>query len=260
MRPGRPTRGRRHGFAFRKAGVARRADLRMNSWMQLIPRTRDALLALTLLSQLLVSFGYPLATQRRKPAEVAQAYPCQNRPCGCLSSEECWKGDCCCFTLEAKLEWAEANGIEPPPHVRPLVAARVARMTQPTKRSRCSKADQTPHRAQGKACTVLDSEQEGAEVGPASTNCPLCATNDCAEHAGTNSSAQQPPVRWVIGLIAQRCRGEGQSGLGYSSPSIAPRPLPFQIQVSELDELITTSSHRAVLISIYPPTPPPRAR
>src|SRR5262249_26842575 len=44
--------------------------------------------------------------------------------------EECWAGDCCCFTLEQKLDWAEAHGIEPPPHVRPMVEARKARQAE----------------------------------------------------------------------------------------------------------------------------------
>src|SRR5262245_10911617 len=86
---------------------------------------RRALLALTLAGHLVATFGVPLPASNGKDSSTA--YPCQNRPCGCGSAAECWAGDCCCFTLEQKLDWAEANSVEPPPHVRPMVAARKAR-------------------------------------------------------------------------------------------------------------------------------------
>jgi hypothetical protein len=86
---------------------------------------RRALLALTLAGHLCATFGVPLPASAGK--DPAPTYPCQNRPCGCLSATECWSGDCCCFTLEQKLAWADARGVEPPPHVRPMVESRKAR-------------------------------------------------------------------------------------------------------------------------------------
>jgi len=81
-------------------------------------------LALLAFSHALAATGYPLPNTQTAARGAGPAYPCQNRPCGCISARECWKGDCCCFTLEEKLRWAIANGIEPPVHVRPLVEAR----------------------------------------------------------------------------------------------------------------------------------------
>jgi hypothetical protein len=41
------------------------------------------------------------------------SYPCQSRPCGCDSADQCWE-DCCCFSDTEKLAWAVANDIQPP--------------------------------------------------------------------------------------------------------------------------------------------------
>jgi len=88
-----------------------------------LSRLRDAIAMLTIVGHLIVAFGIPLPFVRRT-SDASTPYPCQFRPCGCASSDLCWKGDCCCFTLEEKLEWADVNGIEPPAHVRPLVETR----------------------------------------------------------------------------------------------------------------------------------------
>src|SRR5208282_2869063 len=88
-------------------------------------RLRNTIVVLTLFSHLVVTLGFPLPIPKAAAAkDASRPFPCQNHSCGCLTADECWKGDCCCFTLEQKLAWAEANGTEPPPHVRPLVEAR----------------------------------------------------------------------------------------------------------------------------------------
>ena len=85
-------------------------------------RLRGALLALLLVSQSVAATGLPLPSPGVAASGVP--FPCQSRACGCLTATACWAGDCCCFTLDDKLLWADAQGFEPPAHVRPLVAAR----------------------------------------------------------------------------------------------------------------------------------------
>ena len=87
-----------------------------------------ALATLAALGGLLAALGWPAPPSARRSGE---AYPCQARACGCVSAEKCWAGDCCCFTLEEKLAWADARGIEVPGHVRPLVARRASRPSRP---------------------------------------------------------------------------------------------------------------------------------
>ncbi len=85
-------------------------------------RLRGVTLALLLVSQVVAATGVPLPSPGVAASGVP--FPCQSKACGCLTATACWAGDCCCFTLEDKLLWADAQGYEPPEHVRPLVAAR----------------------------------------------------------------------------------------------------------------------------------------
>lgn len=61
---------------------------------------------------------FPLAISRPAAGEKdpSRPFPCQNRPCGCRSAEQCWK-NCCCFTNAQKLAWARTHGVKPPAFV-----------------------------------------------------------------------------------------------------------------------------------------------
>jgi hypothetical protein len=63
-------------------------------------------------AQLAGSVGFPSFHSNGK--DKSRPYPCMDRPCGCASYDECWAGDCCCFTLTEKIAWAKANAIVPP--------------------------------------------------------------------------------------------------------------------------------------------------
>lgn len=77
---------------------------------------RRATLAVLAVAHFVLSAGVPLPTAApvvvKKPAD--RPYPCAERPCGCLTYEQCWAGDCCCFTMAEKLAWAKRNSITPP--------------------------------------------------------------------------------------------------------------------------------------------------
>src|SRR5207249_11117235 len=88
--------------------------------------TRHLLAVAALFAQLVIATGAPVLSPRAASKSGTTPFPCQNHPCGCTTPEQGWAGDCCCFTLEQKLTWAEERGIEPPPHVRPMVDARKA--------------------------------------------------------------------------------------------------------------------------------------
>jgi hypothetical protein len=210
----------------------------MGSWSgpRLGNRTRNALVVLTLLSHLMATFGFPLPTATAtKSNDASAAFPCQNRPCGCLSSEECWAGDCCCFTLEEKLVWADANGVEPPDHVRPLVASRKARPSAPPPKER--------------AACCCDADHEGLEA-PTSA----CPTGDQRAKEPTHDRAS---ARWVVGLFAQKCRSDGPAGLFQAEPALPPDPISDPIPSIPARTLIDRPC-RAASASHRPPTPPPR--
>ena len=48
--------------------------------------------------------------------DLSRPFPCMYRQCGCNNAEECWRS-CCCHTLAERLEWADANDVEPPAFV-----------------------------------------------------------------------------------------------------------------------------------------------
>jgi hypothetical protein len=76
---------------------------------------------LALLGQLFASVGLPVPVASAHNSSVP--YPCQGRKCGCKTSEACWAGACCCFTMKEKIAWAEANGVNAPAHSRAIAEA-----------------------------------------------------------------------------------------------------------------------------------------
>ncbi len=68
-------------------------------------------------------FPLPIASLPQNSAEKdsSEPFPCQNRPCGCRSAEQCWK-KCCCFNNAQKVAWAKANKVTVPNYV--LAAAK----------------------------------------------------------------------------------------------------------------------------------------
>ena len=178
---------------------------------------RDALVLLTLVGHLLVAVGVPLpASKRSKGGGVA--YPCQSLPCGCSDSEQCWAGDCCCYTLEEKLAWAEQRGIEPPEHVRPSVESRKFRAAPP-KKSCCSESD-----------------------------VKSCETKPPAED----------PVRWVGGVYSQKCRGDSPAALIQDHPIFASDWSPVEIDApAETDDALGRAD-RPTRLTHTPPARPPR--
>jgi hypothetical protein len=196
-------------------------------WAKLGLRLRDAIAWLTLGSHLVVAFGFPLPAPRQQSQDASRPFPCQNHPCACLNAEQCWQGDCCCYTLEEKLAWAEANGIEPPAHVRPLIAARKSHPPPAKKKSCCSKAPAT------------------------SEPVPKCCERK-------KPAPQQPAVRWVIGFAHQKCRGEGPAGLLQLAPTVVADTNPIPLAEPECVGHVAPRSDRFSSLSDPPRTPPPR--
>ena len=73
-----------------------------------------AIAVVLLLGLLLGIAGVPVITVAKK--DRSRPYPCQNRPCGCASADECWH-HCCCLNNRQKVAWARENGVTPPDFV-----------------------------------------------------------------------------------------------------------------------------------------------
>lgn len=201
-------------------------------------RRRNALLMLTLISLLFVTYGLPMPQSVGKPRASGVPYPCQTRPCGCFTSEQCWAGDCCCFTLEEKIAWAEANGVEPPEHARVLVASRKADVPKAGSSPKCCESESTD------------------------STCPSC----CSDHVpaarhGANckpTPRSEVGVNWVIGIFAQKCRGEGPWGLMQQDPCLPAEIVPGVQPSLVVVEQFEVDCVRAIRVPAIPPAPPPR--
>ncbi|MDY3558455.1 hypothetical protein R5W23_005572 [Gemmata sp. JC673] len=179
-----------------------------------------------LLAQVIATTGAPVVVRPAKGGTGAIPFPCQSHPCGCQTSEQGWAGDCCCFTLEQKLAWAEERGITPPEHVRPAVAAR--QLARTSKQTCCTKNT--------KSCCESAPHADG-------------------EH---ESQASKPVVRWVAGMFAQKCRGEGPSGLlKLELISVPARPVEPRGAFALADSVREPVVH-ITPVSFRPPTRPPR--
>jgi len=114
--------------------------------------------------------------------DLSQPFPCQNRPCGCLSAEQCWK-KCCCFTNEQKVAWGKANNVQLPAYV--LEAARKEAGTLGAKAS--GKA--TPH---CERCVMNNAEDSSlARMAVSDTCVPETAA---IKNAATAKAAHQTVV------------------------------------------------------------------
>lgn len=239
-----------------------------NFWRTPDFRLRDVIVVLTLVSHLMITLGFPLPAPSRKSKDASQPFPCQSRPCGCLTADQCWKGDCCCFTIEEKLAWAEENGVEPPDHVRPLVESRKSRPSPPKKKSCCSEAEPTSEpsvSAPPTCCTkqkpaaTCCSGKQACEAEPVA-ECPHCAAkakpNCCKKKAPSRTS--ESGVRWVVGIFAQKCRGEGPAGLFQLDPAVVPDLTPIHFPELERGDQAAPRSDRTMSLSHSPPTPPPK--
>jgi hypothetical protein len=155
----------------------RRATVRRSS--------RRVVLVALLLGHLAAAAGFVVPIPGRGK-DTSRPYPCMDRPCGCTSYEECWAGDCCCFTLQEKVAWVRAHGVQPP--------ARAVQAAEPTEAA-CGEG----------ACPCCAPR---AEEEP----CPHCREEDAAA------------FRWVVGALAQRCKGNPLAGWWLLPPAVPPPP------------------------------------
>ena len=127
-------------------------------------------------------------------------------------------GDCCCSTRKEKLAWAAERGISVPAQAKP-------------KKSCCSA--EKDHKPATHAASCCDEKQPDSPPPPAT-------------------------VRWLSGVQAQKCRGEGPTGLLKLELVVAPESFPDPLAALVPVALLNGFDCRATSTSHFPPTPPPR--
>lgn len=189
---------------------------------------------LLLVGQLVVACGIPLpAPAASRGKDTSTPFPCMDRPCGCMTAEQCWKG-CCCFTTEEKLAWAARHHVTPPLSAQDLPVNEA----NPQQDAVCS-------------CCCQENVDEFLDAVPL----------NCQQKQLQKKSAgplQDNGFRWVSGMMAASCQGLGNLSLLQQVPALPPSP-PLQLfQFAEESDRIYLPDVRAPQVAHSPPLPPPR--
>lgn len=165
----------------------------------------------------------PVLTFATGGKDRSRPFPCQDRPCGCRSAEQCWK-KCCCFTDSQKVAWAKSQGVKAPAFV--IAAAAKEQPAAVCRTGGCEKCRQ------------------------ASQQLPETA----AEAAASN---RKPSRQVVVIALMQKCQGGSWfwNSLPWSTPVVLP---DTRIAVPEPSCWEPIVSDCLDDTELPPPVPPPR--
>lgn len=195
----------------------------------------------------------PIAAPPTAGKDRSQPFPCMDRPCGCASADQCWKG-CCCFTNGEKVAWARANRIELPAFV--LAAAQKEAEAVATAKPAPEKPAANCCQSHGKSCCA----KEGGECSHSHAVAMKGTdqkTASAADEVRTQPNKTRANVRWTLGIAAQKCRGEHGTiaGLPVCIPAVpdvltAPPTLVIRLSIPCSESFSGET--------LPPPVPPPR--
>ena len=265
--------------------------LNRKSWPKLV---RGLLSLSVLLGICAMLFPLPIAPlpHNSQEKDSSEPFPCQNRPCGCRSAEQCWK-KCCCFDNTQKIAWAKANNVKVPDFV--LTAAKKETegslrtrlagdvnllMTTQTKiqstDSRFSLAifDVKPSAAKSAGCCercvkkyVVVAKpsccQKAADpVGDTSVtakprSCELCIASVKKSAEIKFKPSKPSKSKWVLAIFAAECQGQGPSAFCFPT-SVIPERIALVMPTVAVIETIPLESERLQQASLRPPLPPPK--
>lgn len=167
--------------------------------------------------------------------DASQPFPCQNRPCGCRTAEQCWR-KCCCFTNSEKVAWAKAHGVTPPGFV--IAAAEIERAEPCAKKTGCCCC------AKAKSCC---GHHANAAISGNESSCPN----------PTEPNSKSDSAKVILGIAALECQGQfwEWSVLPLLVPPVAISPM-HSLDVP--GERLSIEIHRLSSRLLEPPEPPPR--
>ena len=197
---------------------------------------RRAIAVILILALVIGISGIPVVT--RGPKDRGQPFPCQDRPCGCASAEQCWK-HCCCFTNKEKLAWASEHGVTPPTFVVEA-AAREARATLHACRD-------------GECCHQV------AEAHTRGHSC--CQKSDDHEHSATAAPAlgkkSKRKMTLVLSDMARKCGGMPSIVL-LIADALPNAVLVTWNPVDAVTGYVVEASPSYLSVDLSPPVPPPK--
>lgn len=200
---------------------------------------RHRLFGLMLLLSVCASVApIPLAPSTSAKKDTSRPFPCQNRPCGCRSAEQCWK-QCCCFTNAQKIAWATANRVTAPDYVHVAAA-------QESKAPACRKPC-CDHKSTGALCHRAESLKSETE--------DTHSSGRASSAAGKSEPVQ--PIDYVIAVMAEQCRG--QSSFWNSLPwAVVPEVTTIAAPHFNVETVDRGAAPALPTITYQPPAPPPK--
>lgn len=199
-------------------------------WLFSIALLRSLLVGIAILTFLIDALGVPLPLP--PSSKPGPPFPCQNRPCGCASAEECWR-HCCCFTPEQRIAWAREHNVAVPDY-----AQKASEGGWSDRPRRVQEADPPP----AATCCCCCKEEHAPSAAPASKG---------------SSPLKETARRWQSGMASRACKGENglwHTGLAALSP---PPRLNWAYEWNTCGDVISPrfSCERRLC---PPPLPPPR--
>ena len=176
------------------------------------------LLVVVVAAHLPIRFSSP---EPKNGKDRSTPFPCQDRPCGCRTAEQC-KKKCCCFSTEQKLAWAKRNGV---------TASEVVGVP-----AKCEIAQSTAKKA---CCSSR------------------CATTSKTRTPLKPKTKSVPGQKIVIGIVAQECQGNAQTLFGQPLFLIPPI-ISMESLIEPTVERFILSGSRFTQPIAEPPVPPPR--
>jgi hypothetical protein len=134
---------------------------------------------------------------------IAERFPCELHPCGCVDAEACWR-DCCCMTHAEKLAWAERQGVKVPAYV---IAEAARQLIANTEEAAGAEAKAACCAAKASCCAttkaLADSSCCHEPTIDQSTAGSCCQTKGTCERPAARSDG----FRFLVLHEAMKCRG-----------------------------------------------------
>jgi hypothetical protein len=200
---------------------------------------QKAIAILLLLGLVAEIAGIPVVSVAKK--DRSRPYPCQDRPCGCASADECWH-HCCCMNNKQKLAWAREHGITPPDFVIAAAERENDHSAEVCDRADDSHGDDARESTQRACCRKRHQDQEVAT---------------CCHHDHDKAKKSKTEVRLVLSDSARQCSGLPQLVLLFSDalPCVAtPEWRPLEAQLGYVVE----GPRSCLSADLSPPVPPPK--
>lgn len=166
----------------------------------------------------------------RQSKESGEAFPCQNRPCGCRTAHQCWT-NCCCTTPVERLAWAKSHGVTPPAYAHRVL-----------------------HALASEAAEAADSSKTQKECCAKRSTCCVDKTKPAAEQVASPKSRQR---HFVIGALALACQGKSSAFTSLPWAIVEVRAL-LQRYVLPTELRWQIEDLQPIAVTHIPPLPPPR--